>query len=575
VAQSRDSIILYTLQITIFIMASSRNGNKRKTPENSRDEEVEVIDNYIHGAFVPPRSSSSYLDVTNPATGDVIGRVALSDAEDVNDAVESAAKAFPAWSTQWTMKARAAVILKFHALVQEHSHDLAECIVRENGKNMAEALADVAKGNETVEYAASIPNGALGAGRILPVSSGSIVCQDSRLPLGVVVSIVPFNFPFMVPMWTVPIALVLGNVVVLKPSEKVPLTLRRTLALWERAGLPAGCLNLLQGGRAAVEALIAHPKVQAVTFVGSSPVAAAVAQQSAGHKRCLALGGAKNHLVALGDCDIPSTAQDVVTSFCGCAGQRCMAASVLLLVPSSSDGRAEEEDAPRRLLLDTIVEMAGSLTAGTDAGQVGPVIDAASYEKIVSYIALAEHDGAQVLLDGRTWPRHRGGGGNWIGPTILLHQSATDRTIREEVFGPVLSVYRCHSWEEAMQMENASPFGNAAAIYTTSGGNAQWFLSRFQAAMLGCNIGIPVPREPFSFGGRYGTQSKYGSYTGDITGDGAIEFLTHRIKITSKWPDVNVPTVATSNGAARGPSTTRAAAEAPDRVDHASFAGRM
>jgi malonate-semialdehyde dehydrogenase (acetylating) / methylmalonate-semialdehyde dehydrogenase len=551
-------------------MPSSTKVNKRKTPETS-EEEITVVDNYMHGAFVPPRSAA-YMDVTNPASGAVIGRVALSDAEDVNDAVMAAAKAFPAWSTQWTMKARAAVILKFHALVQEHAQELAECIVRENGKNLSEALADVAKGNETVEYAASIPNGALGAGRILPVSSGNIVCQDSRQPLGVVVSIVPFNFPFMVPMWTLPIALVLGNVVIVKPSEKVPLTLQRTMALWERAGLPAGCLQLVQGGRAAVEALMAHPTVQAVTFVGSSPVAAAVAQQCAGQKRCLALGGAKNHLVALtgGDCHIPSTAQDVVTSFCGCAGQRCMAASVLLLVPSSDGDSDDGMDDDAQRLLDTIVQLAGELIAGTDAGQMGPVIDAASYEKIVSYIERAEQDGAAVLLDGRTWPRHPKGasGGNWIGPTVLLHHTSTDRTMCEEVFGPVLSVYRCRSWDEAIQIENISPFGNAAAIYTTSGGHAQWFLSRFQAAMLGCNIGIPVPREPFSFGGRYGTKSKYGSYTGDITGDGAIEFFTNRIKITSKWPDV-APVAASSNG------TTAPSAAALHRVDHASFAGRM
>jgi acyl-CoA reductase-like NAD-dependent aldehyde dehydrogenase len=377
--------------------------------------------------------------------------------------------------------------------------------------------------------------------------------------LGVVASIVPFNFPFMVPMWTVPIALVMGNCVIVKPSEKVPLTMRRVAELLAEAGVPPGVFSLVNGAKPAVEALIEHPTVQAVTFVGSSPVAKAVATRCrALHKKCTALGGAKNHLVALPDCDLPSAASDITVSFAGCAGQRCMAASVLLLVTEQTD------------LLQQVVDRASKIEPGNGPGHMGPVIDEGSYKKILSYIELAEKDGAKVLLDGRGWKeKQENGGGHWIGPTILLHRSPKDKTMCEEVFGPVLSVYVCKDWEEAVAIENASPFGNAASIYTTNGGNGDWFLSRFRAAMLGCNIGIPVPREPFSFGGLYGTHSKYGDM--DITGDGGMEFFSSRIKISSKWPGVT-PMSGTGDGE---PSSKRARTENGETIDRANFAGSM
>jgi acyl-CoA reductase-like NAD-dependent aldehyde dehydrogenase len=259
------------------------------------------------------------------------------------------------------------------------------------------------------------------------------------------------------------------------------------------------------------------------------------------NKRVTALGGAKNHLVALPDCEVDGAASDICVSFAGCAGQRCMAASVLLLVG--------EQDA----LVEKLVSNASSIEPGSGPGQMGPVIDKASNDKIISYIEKAESDGAKILLDGRAWNKEKG---NWIGPTIILHSSPEDKTMKEEVFGPVLSMYVCSSWEEAIVIENSNPFGNAASIYTTNGGNAEWFLSKFRASMLGVNIGIPVPREPCSFGGLYGTVSKFGDM--DITGDAGVEFFSNRIKITSKWPLV-LPVAATMNGA----------------VDHANFAGNM
>lgn len=528
---------------------------------------VTVVDNYISGGFVPP-STNEYLDVINPADSKTIGRVALSERDDVDKAVQAAKSAFPSWSSR-TIKQRASVMMKFHALVQEHAQSMAELIVRENGKNITEALADVAKGNETVEWACGLPQASVG--NTLRVS-GQVSCQDRRDPLGVVASIVPFNFPFMVPMWTVPIALVMGNTVVLKPSEKVPLTMNYAADLFRQAGLPDGVFNMVQGTRTCVEALVDHHDIDAVTFVGSSPIAKIVAGRCRSleePKRCTALGGAKNHLVALEDCDIETAAADITVSFAGCAGQRCMAASVLLTVDEGDDD-VDGGGKSGQSLVDKIVATAAKIKPGSDPGQMGPVIDKASYDKILSYIEHSEHMGAEVLLDGRGW---KSDDGYWIGPTILKHSSREDKTISEEVFGPVLSVYPVHSWEEAIAIENASPFGNAASIYTTHGGNAEWFTSRFRASMLGVNIGIPVPREPFSFGGLYGTRSKYGDM--DITGDGAMEFFSNRVKVTSKWPLVRGPSSrkrSRENGSTTAGSNGRHDVEPKDA---ANFAGQM
>jgi malonate-semialdehyde dehydrogenase (acetylating) / methylmalonate-semialdehyde dehydrogenase len=521
-------------------------------------ESSTVVDNWIGGKWTPP-STSSYMPVTNPATNAILGSVAISNSLDVAAAVMTAKSAQQMWVQQTTMKARAAIMLRFHHLIQQHADEIANLIVTENGKNITEALADVAKGLETVEYACGIPN--LVAGKRMKVSS-DVYCEDRRDALGVVVCVVPFNFPFMVPMWTIPIALMMGNAVILKPSEKVPLTMHRVATILQKAGLPDGVFNMIQGTRDAVNGLLQHPDVQAVTFVGSSPIAKLVSTTCHEHnKRCTALGGAKNHLVALPDCDIASTASDVVVSFAGCAGQRCMAASVLLLV----------NDQPE--LLKEIIDMAQAIQPGTSAKQMGPVIDISAYNKVISYIKAAEEDGAKILLDGRDWGdtcKPLLGEGNWIGPTILLHHSSHDKTMCEEVFGPVLSVYVCQSWEEAIQIENTSPFGNAASIYTTNGGNADWFTSRFRCAMLGVNIGIPVPREPFSFGGLYGTQSKYGQM--DVTGDAAIEFFTNRIKVTSRWPVVKGKRSA---GQAELPEAMSNPESNGKTIDHANFAGSM
>ncbi|RKP25790.1 Aldehyde/histidinol dehydrogenase [Syncephalis pseudoplumigaleata] len=481
----------------------------------------EQLCNFYNNQFVPLDASADaekkrYLDVTTPHTGEVISRVPLSSAAEVDAAVSAAAEAFPAWSSR-TYKDRAQYIIRFHQALIAHEDELAELVVTEHGKTKDEAIGSVRKGVETVEYAIGLPQ--IAAGRAAEVSRG-VQCQERRDAVGVAVSIVPFNFPIMVPMWTLPIALGCGNTVVLKPSEKVPLTLNRVASIAAEI-FPPGVVNLVHGDKDAAQLLIEHPKVRAVTFVGTTAVARHVSSQCrALGKRCLALGGAKNHLVAVPDCNIEMTAQDVVNSFSGCAGQRCMAASVLLLVGEQPE------------LLDLICMKAAALEPGRGSRQVGPVIDAASRDRIVGYINEAEQSGAQILVDGRGWADRPG---SWVGPTVILHKSREDRALHDEIFGPVLSIYVCQSAGEAIEIENANPYGNAACIYTSSGAVAEWFTKRFSAGMMGVNIGVPVPREPFSFGGI--NASSFGDM--DITGDGGVEFFTLRKKVTTKW---TVPT---------------------------------
>ncbi|KAI8049497.1 Aldehyde/histidinol dehydrogenase [Syncephalis plumigaleata] len=456
----------------------------------------EQLSNFYNNQFVPLDTSVSadkkrYLEVTTPHTGEVISHVPLSTASEVDAAVNAAAEAFTAWSSR-TFKDRAQYIIRFHQALIAHEDELAELVVKEHGKTKDEAIGSVRKGVETVEYAIGLPQ--IAAGRAAEVSRG-VQCQERRDAVGVVVSIVPFNFPIMVPMWTLPIAIGCGNTIVLKPSEKVPLTLNRIASIAAEI-FPPGVINLVH--------------VNAVTFVGTTAVAQHVSRQCrALGKRCLALG-------AVPDCNLEMTAQDVVNSFSGCAGQRCMAASVLLLVGEQPE------------LLKLICKKAEALQPGSGSRQVGPVIDAMSRDRIIGYIDEAEKSGAQILVDGRGWATRQG---SWVGPTVILHKSREDRALHDEIFGPVISIYVCQSASEAIEIENANPYGNAACIYTSSGAVAEWFTKRFSAGMMGVNIGVPVPREPFSFGGI--NASSFGDM--DITGDGGVEFFTLRKKVTTKW----------------------------------------
>ena len=469
------------------------------------------MQNYVGGAFVAP--DVPVVDVYDPSSGEVISRVPMSSAREVDAAVRSARAAAPEWAAT-PIKERVQVFFRYKALLEHHIDELAALVTEENGKTAGEARAEVLKAAELTEFACSLPQ--IVTGEVLEVSRG-VECRVERFPVGVVASVTPFNFPNMVPNWSIPNAIVLGNCVVLKPSELVPLSARRIAELLAEAGLPAGVLQIVHGGQQAVEALCDHPDVGALSFVGSTKIAKVVYRRATGNlKRCLALGGAKNHLIVVPDADREMTASNVVASMSGCAGQRCMAASVMVAVSETDH------------IIARMVEHARAMVPGRD---VGPVISAAARERITRYIDDAEAAGATVLVDGRGARVPGREGGYFLGPTIIDHATPDMAIAREEVFGPVLAIVRARDVDEALAVENASPYGNAASVFTESGGVARRVMERASAGMVGVNVGVPVPREPFSFGGW--NDSKFG--VGDITGRGSIEFWTQAKKMTTKW----------------------------------------
>ncbi len=467
---------------------------------------------FIDGAPRPTSGSRSH-PLVSPVDAVPLGSLHPADAGIVDRVVRSAARAFPDWSAV-PIKERVQPFYRFKQLVEQHVKELAAEITRENGKTPDEATAEIQRGLEVVEFACALPN--LMAAEILEVSKG-VDCFLRRLPLGVVAGITPFNFPAMVPMWMFPIALACGNTFVLKPSEQAPFTPIRLAEWLQQAGLPDGVFNVVQGDRETVEALLDHPQVQAAALVGSTPVARAVYWRGIqNHKRMLTLGGAKNHLVVVPDADPLVTAGNVTASATGCAGQRCMAASVLVAVGDSDH------------LVEAIQAEMARLRPGVD---LGPVISARARDRIFGYISQAEQEGAHLRLDGRSVTVKGRENGFYVGPTLLDRLRRDSACVKEEIFGPVLSVLRVETLDEALAIENASPYGNAASIYTTNGAVARYFESHAQAGMVGINIGVPVPREPFSFGGW--NDSKFG--VGDITGHDAIGFWTRSRKTTLKW----------------------------------------
>jgi len=450
-------------------------------------------------------------EVVNPRWGRVMGSVQMSGAADVDAAVAAASAAFPAWRAT-PIRERAQVLYRLRELLLRDRAGLSWLISHENGKLQAEGEAEVDKAIECLEYGCSLPN--LAAGTQLEVSRG-VTCEVAYEPLGVVAGVVPFNFPLMVPMWMIPQALMGGNAFLLKPSERVPLTTLRLAERLAEAGLPAGIFSLVQGGVPVVEAICDHPAVQAVGFVGSTRVARSVyARASAAGKRALCLGGAKNHLILVPDADPEVAVENIVASFTGCAGQRCMAAAVLVAV-----GEVDP-------LLERIAARAAALELGAE---MGPVTTAAARERIERAIGDAAAAGAKVMVDGRG--RRGDDGGFWIGPTILDRVRPEMAAAREEIFGPVLSVVRVDTLEQAIAIERSNPYGNASTVYTTSGDVARRVVAEAEAGMCGVNVGVPVPREPFGFGGW--NDSCFGH--GNLTGWDGYRFWTRQRKITSKW----------------------------------------
>jgi malonate-semialdehyde dehydrogenase (acetylating) / methylmalonate-semialdehyde dehydrogenase len=470
------------------------------------------LGNFI-GGRVSQVNEAPLLDVYDPRLGDVITRVPLSSSDAVDAAVRAAQAALPAWSAT-PIKERVQIFFRYRQLLDKYLPELSALVTEENGKIESEATAEVLKSIELTEFACSLPQ--ITAGEVLEVSKG-VECRIERYPVGVVASITPFNFPNMVPNWTIPNALALGNTMVLKPSEQVPISANRIAELLKEAGLPDGVLNVVHGGRDAVEAICDHPGIAAVSFVGSTAVAKIVYKRATSNlKRALCLGGAKNHLIVLPDADVDLASGNIVASMSGCAGQRCMAASVMVAV----------SDTDR--VIKRMVEIASSMVTGKD---IGPVISREAKERISRYIDEAEAQGAKVLVDGRNAQVAGRENGFYIGPTIIDYVRPEMRIAQEEVFGPVMVIIRVPTVDDALRIENASPYGNAASVFTESGGMARYVTERASAGMVGVNVGVPVPREPFSFGGW--NESKFGA--GDLTGRGSIEFWTQSKKTTTKW----------------------------------------
>ncbi|CAN5543868.1 CoA-acylating methylmalonate-semialdehyde dehydrogenase [soil metagenome] len=476
------------------------------------------VRNFYDGGFVES-SSSADLDVLSPIDGNLLSTVPMSTADELNKAVASAKAALKTWGQQ-PIKERVQVFFRYRNLLEKNSDELTALIAEENGKTFDEAKAEVDKSIELTEFACSMPQ--LVSNEVLEVSRG-VECRVEHFPVGVVASIAPFNFPLMVPNWSMPNALVLGNTMVMKPSELVPLSVLKMAELLKEAGLPDGVFNVINGGKDIVEGICSHPDIEAVSFVGSTKVAKLVYQQSTNNlKRCVALGGAKNHLFVLPDANPSMTATNVTASMSGCAGQRCMAASAMLAV-----GNVDP-------IIDQICEEARKIIPGKN---LGAVISQAAKEHIEGYITQAERDGAKILVDGRGAVVEGKEGGTYVGATVIDYVTPDMSVATEEIFGPVISIMRTNTLDEALKIENANPYGNAAAVFTQSGGLARYVMEHASAGMIGVNIGVPVPREPFSFGGW--NDSRFGA--NDITGKSSIEFWTKLKKTTTKWnPEAGV-----------------------------------
>ncbi len=472
----------------------------------------EVVKNFYAGQFVESASTET-LDVESPLDGSLLSKVPMSTASELNAAVESAKDASESWA-KTTIKERVQVFFRYRYLLEQNSAELTALVSEENGKTLGEAKAEVDKSIELTEFACSMPQ--LVSGEVLEVSKG-VECRTEHFPLGVVASIVPFNFPLMVPNWTLPNALVLGNTMIMKPSEIVPLSVIRMTELLKEAGLPDGVFNVINGAKEVVEGICSHPDIEAVSFVGSTRVAKLVYRKSTHNlKRCIALGGAKNHLIVLPDANPKMTAENVTASMSGCAGQRCMAASAMVAVGEMNG------------IIDRICEEAKKVVPGVN---LGAVISKEAKERIEGYITQAEKDGAKILVDGRGAKVEGKDGGTYVGPTVIDYVTPEMSVATEEIFGPVISIMRTDTVDEAIAIENANPYGNASSVYTNDGGMARYVMERASAGMIGINIGVPVPREPFSFGGW--NESRFGA--NDITGKSSIEFWTKLKKTTTKW----------------------------------------
>ncbi|MED5598084.1 CoA-acylating methylmalonate-semialdehyde dehydrogenase [Janthinobacterium sp. P210006] len=484
--------------------------------------DLDTITHYINGAKVDTRSGR-YGDVYNPALGVPVARVALGTVEDVDAAVQAAAAAFPAWSATPPLT-RARVLFRYLQLCQQHTDDFAAMLTREHGKTFADAQGEVARGIEMVEFAVGIPQ--LLKGEFTDQISRGIDAWSMRQSLGVVAGITPFNFPVMVPMWMFPVAIACGNTFVLKPSERDPSASLLHAKLLQEAGLPDGVFNVVQGDKVTVDALLDHPVVQAISFVGSTPIAEYIyARGSASGKRVQALGGAKNHMVVMPDADMDMTVDALIGAAYGSAGERCMAISVVVAVGDAGDR-----------LLDALAARTAALKVRDgmeDGAEMGPVVSLAAKQRIEKLIASGVEQGATLVVDGRNHVVAGRENGFFVGGTLFDHVTRDMSIYKEEIFGPVLCVLRCPDVVQAVELINANEYGNGVAIYTRDGGVAREFVRQIQVGMVGVNIPLPVPMAFNSFGGW--KRSMFGDH--HAYGPEGVRFYTRHKAVMQRWPN--------------------------------------
>ena len=482
---------------------------------------MELVSHWIGGVRVDGHGARRG-DVFDPTSGRVARQVALGTGTDVDDAVRAARRAFPAWAAT-TPLGRARVMFRFRDLIEQHAKDLAAIITSEHGKVLSDALGEVTRGMEVVEYATGAPE--LLKGDFTEQAGRDIDAYSLRQPLGVVAGITPFNFPVMVPLWMMPMALVTGNCFILKPSERDPSASLLLADLLKRSGLPDGVMQVVHGDKEVVDAILHHPDIQAVSFVGSTPVARYIHQTGVAHgKRVQALGGAKNHAVVMPDCDLDKTADALMGAAYGSAGERCMAISVAVAVGGVGD-RLVDALAPRVRAL--------KIGAGTEPdAEMGPLVTRAHLEKVTGYVDAGVAEGATLVVDGRNLKLQGYEGGFFIGGTLFDDVTPKMRIYREEIFGPVLSVVRAPSFDDALKLVNDHEFGNGTAIFTRDGDSARAFVHGVQAGMVGVNVPIPVPMAFHSFGGW--KSSLFGDH--HMHGPEGVRFFTKYKAVTSRWP---------------------------------------
>ncbi len=482
---------------------------------------MSTIEHWVGGHTTAGRSART-APVFDPATGEQQGEVRLATRDDVADAVGVAERAFEDWS-QTSLARRAKVLFAFRELVNAHAEELAALIVDEHGKVFSDALGEVARGQEVIEFACGIPH--LVKGEYSDQVSTGIDSFSFREPLGVVAGITPFNFPVMVPMWMHPVAIACGNTFVLKPSERDPSASNLVAELWQRAGLPDGVFNVVHGDKEAVDALLDDPRVSAVSFVGSTPIARYIHERgTANGKRVQALGGAKNHAIVLPDADIGFAAEHLSAAAFGSAGERCMAISAAVAVGGAGDA-----------VVEAVSDLARAVRVGPGrdaASEMGPVVTRAAQERIESIVTAGEQQGARVTVDGRGYvvPGHEGG--FFVGPTVVDRVTSEMDVYREEIFGPVLSVVLVDTVDEAIALINANPYGNGTAIFTNSGEAARRFQRGVKVGMIGINVPVPVPMAFYSFGGW--KDSLFGDK--HVHGPEGVSFYTRAKVVTSRWP---------------------------------------